>query len=81
MKDFSALAVVRNKPDYPLRKYVVARAVDGDLWFWGTWDKFSEAFVVAKEIENACILETDIETYSDNLWKKAYERGKAERGE
>lgn len=59
MKDFSALAVVRNKPDYSLSRYVVARAVDGDLWFYGTWDKFSDAFRVAKELENGVVLEME----------------------
>ena len=59
MKDFSALAVVKNKPDYPLSRYVVARAVDGDLWFWGTWELFSDALKIAKELENGVVLEVE----------------------
>ena len=30
---------VKNLPSYPLKKYVVARPFDGDLWFYGTWDE------------------------------------------
>ena len=32
-------------------KYIVAREVDGDFWFWGGYDKIETAAEVAEEIE------------------------------
>ena len=32
------------------RKYVVANLVDGELWYYGSWDDKAEADRVAKEL-------------------------------
>lgn len=40
---------VMNMPE-SVKRYVVARAVNGTLWFWGTWDSKAEADSVANEI-------------------------------
>ena len=37
------------KPEL-IKKYVVARWADGELWFWGTWDDNKRANEVAEEI-------------------------------
>ncbi len=46
---------VKNLPDYPLRKYVVARPFDGVLWFWGTWDDKDKAREVAREMNGVVV--------------------------
>ena len=42
------VSVFNLPPDY--KKYVVARYVDGKLWFWGSWDDKDRADEVAEEI-------------------------------
>ena len=43
--------MIYNLPDYANEyKYIVARRIDGDLWFWGAWDDRNEANKVALEI-------------------------------
>lgn len=59
MRDFKAKAIIRNAPDYPLEKYVVCKAVFGELWFWGTWDDKHQAYTVANQFENGCVVEVD----------------------
>lgn len=39
---------VRNTPAGPCEKYVVARVVDGELWYWGAWSDMNEAYAMAK---------------------------------
>ena len=58
MKTINAKAVIQNKPEYNLSKYIVAKVYDGKLWFWGTWDDLEKAMNVAK-IEGGVVLETD----------------------
>ena len=42
---------VNNMPKYAeTKKYIVARRVDGELWFWGAWDDRNTANEVALEI-------------------------------
>ena len=42
---------INNMPEYAThRKYIVARRVDGELWFWGAWDDRDRANEVALEI-------------------------------
>lgn len=60
MKTINAKAVIQNKPEYDLSKYIVARPVDGLLWFWGTWDDLNEAMKVAK-IVCGVVVEVDDE--------------------
>ena len=46
---------------------------DRDYYEGGGYDAVS-----CEQIDNAPTIETDMSEYSDKLWKKAYERGKAE---
>lgn len=32
------------------KPYIVARVVDDDLWYWGSWDDEERAHAVANEI-------------------------------
>lgn len=61
MRNIIAKAEIQNRPDYPLSKYVVARAVCGELWFWGSWNDENEAYRVAKQFDNGCVLEVEDE--------------------
>lgn len=51
------LATVKNITDNP-RKYVVAKVVDNELWYWSTWNDKAMAEQSAKECgDNAFVLE------------------------
>lgn len=42
---------INNVPGYALKyNYIVARFVDGELWFWGAWNDRQTAHHVAEEI-------------------------------
>jgi len=42
---------INNIPAYANSyKYIVARRIDGELWFWGAWNDRGEANEVALEI-------------------------------
>lgn len=32
------------------KRYIVARSLDGELWFWGAWDDETEAARAALEV-------------------------------
>lgn len=36
--------------------YVVAKLVDGKLWFWGSWDDRKMAEKVAEEFDNGIVV-------------------------
>lgn len=40
---------VNNLPK-DVKAYVVAREVEGDLWFWGTWDNWGDAMSASATI-------------------------------
>lgn len=43
--------MINNLPTYANEyKYIVARRVDGELWFWGAWNDLNKANEVALEI-------------------------------
>ena len=43
--------MINNLPTYANKyKYIVARRVDGELWFWGAWNDRNKANEVAIEI-------------------------------
>lgn len=37
-------------------KYIVARRVDEELWFWGAWNDRDKANDVAEELGNGVVL-------------------------
>lgn len=47
---------VQNVPEIT-NKYIVARLVDGVLWYWGSWENFDDAFNAAVELENGIVVE------------------------
>lgn len=36
-----------------LESYIVARDCNGELWFWGTWDRITDAYNAANEVGGA----------------------------
>jgi len=50
---------IKNLPNYPLRKWIVARYDSHSLWFYGTWDDKDEAKRVAAELDNGLVIEND----------------------
>ena len=52
-----ANVTVRNMPKYAIeRNFVVARYVEGSLWFYGAWDDIDEATRVSEEIGNGLVV-------------------------
>lgn len=48
--------IIKNLSDYATNyNYIVASAVDGDLWFYGAWDDESKAYAVARSIGGVVI--------------------------
>ena len=47
---------VQNVPEIT-NKYIVARLVDGVLWYWGSWENFDDAFNVAVDFPNGIVVE------------------------
>ena len=47
-------AKVNNLPDEP-KRYVVARLIDGEFWFWGSYEAEDRANRVAKDIEGVVL--------------------------
>ena len=48
---------VKNAPRTLTSGYMVARAVDGELWYYGTYEEKDRAEYVAQEIGNGVVLE------------------------
>ena len=48
---------VNNKPE-DTEKYIVARYVAGELWYWGSWDDYKSAKKVADDYENGIVVES-----------------------
>ena len=56
MKDIYFVSEVKNLPAITNR-YVVARLIEGQLWFWGSWENFDDAFNASVELENGIVVE------------------------
>ncbi len=37
------------------KRYIVARSLDGELWFWGAWDDEEKAKQAAAEIDGVVV--------------------------
>lgn len=49
--------MVKNVADYAKDyKYIVARNIDGELWFWGAWNDRNKANEVAIELGNGVVI-------------------------
>ena len=47
---------IKNLPRYIPDKYVVARVVNAELWFWGSYDDKDKADRAARELENGVVV-------------------------
>lgn len=47
---------IKNCPVSP-RKYIVARMVNGELWYYGSWDELEKAEECKGGFDNALVLE------------------------
>lgn len=47
---------VKNMPDYDLRKYTVVRYVNGEFWYFATYDDYDWAVEVASEVNNSVVI-------------------------
>lgn len=53
---------VKNVSGYAFEKeYIVARPVDGELWFWGAWSDKKKADATAKEVGGIVLRTEEVE--------------------
>lgn len=51
------MMAIQNVTEYAKNyKYIVARRVDGELWFWGAWNDRNKANDVAEELVNGVVV-------------------------
>lgn len=50
---------VKNAPRTPISGFMVARLVDGELWYYGTYPEKERADSVAVEIGNGVVLKQE----------------------
>ena len=56
----NCIAIVNNFPTYAYDyKYIVCRAVDSELWFYGAFSKEEDAKKCSNEFDNAVIVFND----------------------
>lgn len=53
------MRVVINNMDEDHERFVVARLVENDLWYWGSWEDHKEAERVARTFENGVVVDTE----------------------
>ena len=53
------MKVVINNLSNNLERYVVARVVSGNLWYWGSWNKKEDAEEVALTFDNAIVIDME----------------------
>ena len=56
MTTLEGKVTVNNTPPYAEGKYIVAKAVYGEVWFEGAWSDEAKAEEKAKELENGFIV-------------------------
>lgn len=51
---------VNNLPtNYKNHKYIVVRTVEGEDWYWGSWDEFAQAEAVAFQFDNGHVINSE----------------------
>lgn len=59
----SGLDKVNNVPEYAAQyRYIVARLVDGDLWFWGAYGTMERATEAAESIDGLIVINEEGES-------------------
>ena len=54
---------VNNVPEYAAQyRYIVARLVDGDLWFWGAYGTMERATEAAESIDGLIVINEEGES-------------------
>lgn len=48
-----------NNLDSEHERFVVARLVDGELWYWGSWDDDKAAKRVAQQFDNGVVVDME----------------------
>ena len=48
---------INNMPFHDLDKYIVARVIETELWYYGTYNNEDMAYRVAEEIGNGIVVE------------------------
>lgn len=51
---------INNMPT-TVRAWIVARDIDGDLWYWGSWDSENDARTAAQDIDGVLIARDMVE--------------------
>ena len=49
---------VNNAPN-DVEEYVVARVIDSELWYWGSWNKLEDAEANARQIDGVVVRRND----------------------
>lgn len=58
MKNINGTVTVKNVSDYVTdEKYIVAKLVNGELWFWGAWDDKKSADKAAQTMPDMIVVE------------------------
>lgn len=51
------MTTIQNTPDYAKTyKYIVARKIDGELYFWGAWNDKDKASNIAHELGDGIVI-------------------------
>lgn len=48
-----------NNLDAEHERFVVARVVDGELWYWGSWNTDEAAIRVAQQFDNGVVVDME----------------------
>lgn len=51
---------IKNMPA-STERYIVVRIVDGEYWFYGSYDNRNKAYSVSYEFENGTVIDRDTE--------------------
>lgn len=60
MKELKGIVTINNVSAYVTdEKFIVARLVNGELWFWGAWDDKKSADKVAQTMQDMIVVEVE----------------------
>lgn len=67
-----------NNLDAEHERFVVARLVDGELWYWGSWNTDEAAIRVAQQFDNGVVVDMEENLMTEKLKPCPFCGGKAE---